>query len=756
MSKTVFVYNKNTKGMLLVMQIFEVKNDTAKVLYNCKEENLTLFDFLFIEDEEQTIISQVITISSTDNENRNIATIKFHLSVDGNNRLTKYNGHIPQKNSEVGYLNAEEIIGLFQPRTNPVIWGGYAKNTNIQIETDYKFLSSGFCIICDRAEQNEIIVKTIISSLEKAKTRTLILDFDGKYQNIKMQNQAVYGKDYRIPLDSYALDYIFENDLNDCSPDSKIVIQNIILEIQKYIESVEKGFIPFEMFLQIIMNEAKRTANKGLLTFCNKLLTYKYKKIFADKETQFSKINDSDGSFKLDLSSVDAKFYNLIFTSVISGLYKKFYVITEITDENTDSLTLKNIYDKQNIRLIPIISHGNKNLKKITSHCNNLAIFASREECTKSEDYSIYAEKLKPDEFILYGENTLFVPLLVTIKNQMTKSNVNDDEITVADLDDLDKANLELVKRMIKEEQLKKEALTLSEKDLNDLEEIYNPLSFVQEKFNSKNKIENTKSQNDVYLSLDKTKEIKETETIEKNPTQKEEIAPIKNILEPQLSEMKNETEEYTKTIEEKSETIKEAIEQSIISEPEEDIVEGTEELVVTEPEEDIIERTEELVITEPEEDIVEGTEELVVTEPDEDIVEETDGTIPKEEEPEKSSNITKEEEQSLNIQQEQIEAENKPKPIEIKIAQQEHQQKESQRQIPKASDIPIYEPKIEPSKPEQEINYTEGMRISHAKYGAGTIEKIIKYGKKTLCSIQFDNVGRRLLDPNITTLERM
>ena len=49
------------------MQIYEVKNDTAEILYNGNEESLFLFDFLFIEDEELTIVSQVTDISSTEN-----------------------------------------------------------------------------------------------------------------------------------------------------------------------------------------------------------------------------------------------------------------------------------------------------------------------------------------------------------------------------------------------------------------------------------------------------------------------------------------------------------------------------------------------------------------------------------------------------------------------------------------------------------------------------------------------------------------
>ena len=48
-----------------------------------------------------------------------------------------------------------------------------------------------------------------------------------------------------------------------------------------------------------------------------------------------------------------------------------------------------------------------------------------------------------------------------------------------------------------------------------------------------------------------------------------------------------------------------------------------------------------------------------------------------------------------------------------------------------------------------------QGDTVVHAKYGNGVVEKMIKYGTKTLFSINFDNVGRRLLDPTLTEIKK-
>ena len=68
---------------------------------------------------------------------------------------------------------------------------------------------------------------------------------------------------------------------------------------------------------------------------------------------------------------------------------------------------------------------------------------------------------------------------------------------------------------------------------------------------------------------------------------------------------------------------------------------------------------------------------------------------------------------------------------------------------------IPVYDAEI----PEEDIvtsdSIEQGDVVTHSKYGTGVVEKMIKYGTKTLFSINFDNIGRRLLDPTLTELKK-
>src|SRR5699024_1967771 len=97
--------------------------------------------------------------------------------------------------------------------------------------------------------------------------------------------------------------------------------------------------------------------------------------------------------------------------------------------------------------------------------------------------------------------------------------------------------------------------------------------------------------------------------------------------------------------------------------------------------------------------------------------------------------------------------------PTEFEISNEEEPAGESDAEEllnePQPPVIPVY-PADEPVLPEDAPLFEQGDMVSHPKYGKGVIEKLIKYGNKTLCSISFENVGRRLLDPAISELQKL
>ena len=56
----------------------------------------------------------------------------------------------------------------------------------------------------------------------------------------------------------------------------------------------------------------------------------------------------------------------------------------------------------------------------------------------------------------------------------------------------------------------------------------------------------------------------------------------------------------------------------------------------------------------------------------------------------------------------------------------------------------------------EDKINYAEGEKVIHEKYGQGTIIQVVEYSNKTLLQIDFTQVGKRLLDPTISGIKKL
>ena len=67
---------------------------------------------------------------------------------------------------------------------------------------------------------------------------------------------------------------------------------------------------------------------------------------------------------------------------------------------------------------------------------------------------------------------------------------------------------------------------------------------------------------------------------------------------------------------------------------------------------------------------------------------------------------------------------------------------------------VPIYN--AEDIETQEAQNFEAGDKVSSPKYGEGVVEKMIKYGNKMLCSIEFPTIGRRLLDPAMTEIRKL
>ena len=117
------------------MQIFEVKNNIAKIIYNPSENKLLPSDFLLIEDTNQKLIAQVINIETTDTSDSNLAVLRLALNIDKDDNLSYYNGYIPSKSSRIIYITSDEIIELIKGSDDNIYFGNLSNHPSCFVKT---------------------------------------------------------------------------------------------------------------------------------------------------------------------------------------------------------------------------------------------------------------------------------------------------------------------------------------------------------------------------------------------------------------------------------------------------------------------------------------------------------------------------------------------------------------------------------------------------------------------------------------------
>ncbi|MBR1753285.1 hypothetical protein IJ732_00470 [bacterium] len=114
---------------------------------------------------------------------------------------------------------------------------------------------------------------------------------------------------------------------------------------------------------------------------------------------------------------------------------------------------------------------------------------------------------------------------------------------------------------------------------------------------------------------------------------------------------------------------------------------------------------------------------------------------------------------QSPHVQLQQVPSQLKDVPPQLQevppqIPPQPVAQKEPQ-EFKETPIVPVY-PAEQPDTPKSDGQFAQGDVVMHETYGKGIVTKIISYGEKVLCSIDFEQAGKKLLDPAVTQLQKM
>ena len=818
------------------MKILEVRDGFVKFE---ADNSVYLSSFIQIDGIEKRYIAQVTQLKRS-GEN-SIAYAKILCLYDGS--LQPYDRTQPSKESEIKEFTFDILNNSINAKT-PVIAGEtLGKGVSIIIDAssfDKKMLAS-----IDDKQENNIIARNLVKQFNNLDKNVLIIDTLGVIDAKKI----TAGVDFKLPLDTASLAFMYQDCLNDATADSKSMIIEIFKDLSDYSQTVP--FVPFGALKSIVDDMVDKSHVFKLLVLKNKLAKFDKLGYFAANKQEVDKIDAILNSkcAIIDLSKLDTAFQNRYLAFLYEKLQQKpnTQVLLELSNVISKK-NLKNILSSENIPTTFITHSRFKYLNDIKNLFDNFIISPS---FTNNEIFSIYSSFLKAmpkQTYLITGEAVNYIPLVSTLKviNEVIPSQpetVEEEEIPVSEPE-------EVQEELPIEEPEEEEIVQEDDSELEEISEEDEPEIIEEPQITNEEILANIEEKSEAVITEaakdltppenmfgeEEEEEIAEPaeESLELEEDQEEQLtinAEYKTILEEQ--EEQEPQEEYDEIpITESFDTVQENIEEIEDYIPETDEndfeelsineeFEQQEPLVEQEAEEEIEmpegfdldidstqmldaeEETEELTVNDDDVDVLPiaennyELEDIVELNPDEadendiviDMEEDTEDELPEnideqivkdvdkvfttrkdddisdsdldfiDELNNDDGNLLEEVSDSDAVLEELSESDENDGILEEPQEQLELKDDSDDEILETRSAstpiVPVYDADIPQEDLVMSDPIQQGDTVTHAKYGSGVVEKMIKYGNKTLFSINFDNIGRRLLDPTLTEIKK-
>ena len=765
------------------MQVLEIKNNLVKIAYDVND-NLALSSFVIIEDTNTPYVAQVVNVKA--DKLTNFAIVKLLFTFNEEGILKNYNGTIPSLKSTVSILPSKELLDII-PIENNLIMGELAQQ-NVTLNVDKTILDNNLLVCSDNVENTNILLKNITKQIDE---KIVIFDTDGLFD---AENKITFGKDFKLPLNYDTINFIYENELDDVDATSRAVIQDIFIEVQEYTKNLPEGYLPFETFINVVDQQYKETQIPQLVLLKNKLIKYRDLNAFAETLKDVLSLSIAIDKSKvtiIDISEMAPVLQKEIMSytyGVMKGINETIYSFVKVDNANSSKRLLKTFLSRDGIYTTIICRHEYKYLPELKSAAQNLILFTPQTLQHDFAAYNTFLNKLNTDEFIIYGAHTQNIPLIVEL-DELELDTQNDDDETESekDIEEISSSNVVPMPAPVQNTAPQENVTETPEPEIQEEETFkapeveYPDLGFDNETPSSNetptvdfseeetlNVTEEQPEENFTQIELPETFEEPEIEEVQ----QEEPEEDIQENFDNEISQEPIEEEVFMPETDipqvEINEDLSEQaiIEDSNISEtPAEYTSQATEEQapiynILDDNEIDYQDAEPEVLPLEPEIDysvedidIEENYQEPQPYDENEAMIEQAAKDVDKliyEKLPNEDvtlddlSDLQSDEltEDDLNLIGD-LASDNGITP------EPELEYNEEQPPV-----VPIYN--AEDIEPQEQQSLEPGDRVSSPKYGEGVVEKMIKYGNKMLCSIEFPNIGRRLLDPAMTEIKKL
>ena len=775
------------------MFIEQISGQKIKIKFDINEKQLLLGDILKITASGKTgVLVQITGISTAEkNPNFNLAESKILYTIDSAGKLINWQGNIPSQDFLINKLSAKEVLlcsNTLHTQT-PLPVGILSLYPDTEVNLEASFFERPTVIYCDKQTQKDNILSLLSCELSKTAGKTVLIDFDNSYSDLKVSLTLEAGKNIKLPFDLKGLELFYKKSLSDASAETRATVEDIFMEVENYLSSGEVENIPFSSFKQAVDSVYATNKLTELVLLKNKLSKLQKNGVFADKKqeiTGFSENIKTNNLVIVDLSKFPSDWQKDLIEFLIDSNTKKhkqkFFLLVDADKVKINKSFIENLCTKANkngVYPVIITGHESETAVSLLSYAANIIAFAP-ENTTKITVLKDSLIRLKDNEAVITGRITNNIPLY---------TNIYDTEVFEEShySDDLNSSSPEIYLNTEYEVESETKLPASSSFSYEAVEKIEEEDE--EENFNYSNQfaydesgielIENiSKLQEEVHISQKEEEEADEYSAVSEEYYEEEDGFDLEqedsyeansnnsSFYEEETAEDEADSEEFDEEDEKTEDDYYETNSggSSFYDANETENIYSSSKSAPPKP-------------PEPPKKYASGfSEEDLSSFLDDDIDDNQLSYSPKEEQADEdfdySSNEEFQDESVLdygsfydddseepnnNLTDEYDDEENYSDQYEETAYDEPVKpSKKPKSAKPSMPDIPIYSTPKNQKEVSYEDDFQEGDKVKHEKYGMGTVTKIIGSNEKRLCSIQFDDVGRRLLDPKLSDLQKI
>ena len=219
------------------MRVIQTKNNTIRLIFNPKTDGLCLSDFLIVRDGEDNFLGQIIEIYDDKfNAEENVATIRLVYRILPDQQVVPYDNFTPSRECEIAKIKIEEIEKCVNIEKDTVPFGFSTKNDKI-VNINLDFFNNNPVVFADKLDEVNCAFENIAQKLKSHK-KVIAIDYTGNL-NIKNAKRIKAIKDFKLPLDFYSLDYIWEKALGHAPLDVQTELEDTFIELKEFVNSTE-------------------------------------------------------------------------------------------------------------------------------------------------------------------------------------------------------------------------------------------------------------------------------------------------------------------------------------------------------------------------------------------------------------------------------------------------------------------------------------------------------------------------------------